>query len=246
MSLNASLFIPNRSKVISITNDRIKHILWYVVECYQMLQKDNPIYSKAWIRTHTSYKPEDYLKMELVDKYLIPNKAILKTKISELEQINFTYETQKRYMDTVDKKEKSDKIDIYVNKLGLQNEWNEQDENLYFAVECKRIKILSDTKDYISVIQKFTQRNHTNLRLPFEGMIAFIENKNLNHMQVCNEVNTKLETAINITTMKSLSPVMLHDDYRGTYSSSHKKSFNNKELFSIFHLLFDYSRNVDS
>ncbi len=233
MPLNASIFIQNRSKVISITNDRINHILWYVIECYQMLQKDMPIYSKSWIRLQTTHKPEDYLKMEFVDKYLIPNKSILKHKISALEQINFTYETQKRYVDAVDGKEKPDKIDIYINKLGLQNEWNKQDEDIYFAIECKRIEILSDTKDYISDINKYTLRNHTNLRLPFEGMIAFIENKNLNHSQISNEVNKRLNTATNITTTKSLNPVTLHEDYNGTYSSSHKKtSFQ----FSIYFL----------
>jgi len=244
MATDASRFITNRTKIISITNDRITTIIWYVIECYQLLQRDKPTYSKSWIRTQTTHKPEDYLKMEFVDKYLIPNKAIIHTKISELYQINFSYEPQKRYIDTADGKQKVDKIDIYINKLGLQNEWKEPDENVYFAIECKRIEILSDTRDYVSDIRKFTQRNHTNLRLPFEGMIAFIENKNLTHKEVSAKVSDTLRNTKTIKTKQYLVFKAFHSGFDGSYTSSHKKNYGNNEDFSIYHLLFDYSTLV--
>jgi len=125
MSLNALRFIQNRREVIALTNERIKQILWYIVECYQFLQKDKPTYSKSGWKNRSTIPFEDYLKMDLVDQYLIANKDILKAKVSALEQINFTCEPQKRYVDVSDKKIKPDKIDIYINKLGLQNEWKE-------------------------------------------------------------------------------------------------------------------------
>jgi hypothetical protein len=181
--------------------------------------------------------------MELVDKYLIPNKELLISKISELDQINFTYESQKRYVD-VDGKEKPDKIDIYINKLGLQNVWREQDENVYFSIECKRIKILSDTKHYISDIQKFAHRNHTNLRLPFESMLAFVENKTLGHLEISNEINKRLRKESAILTNEYLNTIELHKKFKSSYLSTHKKLFNEKNCFSIYHILFDYTENV--
>lgn len=244
MSLSAVSFIQNRQKVISITDSRIRHILWYIVECYQLLQIDNPKYSKSLWKKKSTIPFEDYLKMELVDNYLIKQKDLLQARVSKLVQINFSYETQKRYVDFSDNREKPDKIDIYINKLGLQNEWKEPDENVYFAVECKRIKILSDTKDYVLDIQKFSDRNHTTLRLPFEGMIAFIENKKLSHLKVSQEINNKLKSARKINTSKNLTPDTWHSKYVGTYSSIHNRNFKKVTPFSIFHLLFDYSQNV--
>lgn len=244
MALDALSFIRNRSDVVSITNERIKHILWYVVECYHLLKSDVPIYSKDWIRKNTSHKIEDYLKMELVEKYLIPNKGILKSRISSLDEINFNYEAQKRYTDISDKKEKVDKIDIYINKLGLKQEWNEPDENVYFSIECKRITILSDTNEYILDIQKYTQRHHTDLRLPYEGMLAFIENSRLTHTDVSLEISNRLNKTASIATKQNLCPSVIHSGFHGSYSSIHVKNFGANTIFSVYHLLLDYSNIV--
>jgi hypothetical protein len=166
MRLNAAGFIQNRPQVVSITNNRISNIIWYIAECYNMLLSDKVCYSKS----KTTFHFEDYLKMEFVDSYLINNKKTLTERISALEHINFSYETQKRYLDQNDKKEKIDKIDIFINKLGLKNEWSSEDEHLYLAIECKRIKTLSDCTEYIKDIQKFCDRAYKHLRIPFEGV----------------------------------------------------------------------------
>ncbi len=244
MVLNASSFIQNRTQVIAITNDRIKHILWYVAECYNLLQKDKPTYSKAIVKASTSHKFEDYLKIEFVDNYLIENKAILQSKVSHLEQINFSYETQKKYVDSNDGKNKPDKIDIYINKLGLQNEWKEHDEHVYFALECKRIVGTKSYLEYISDIRKFTERDHTNLRLPFEGMIGFIEDASINSTVASNELSKKLKASTTIETTQYLTSIILNTEFDGSYLSVHKKDYKPKDIFTLYHLLFDYSKNV--
>lgn len=243
MVSNASRFIQNRTNVLSITNNRITQILWYIIECHRIFVAENKTYSKTWVRQNTSFHFEDYLKFEFIDNYLTPNKYLLKNRLSELEEINFAAETQKRYIDT-DGKQKPDKIDICINKLGLQKEWNNSDENIYFVIECKRIKQLSDAHDYIIDIEKFCNRNYSNLRLPFEGQIAFIENPNLTYNLIKDEINNRLKTTTTITTDSFLSNIKLHNTLDCSYHSSHKKNYNKKEQFSIYHLMFDYSKVI--
>ena len=239
MPNNASRFIKNRG--ISITYNRINHILWYVSECYLLLKQTKPSYSKSWVKEKTTHHFEDYLKAEFVDRYLIPNKALLSKRTSDLEQINFTYETQKRYIDIEDGKDKPDKIDIYINKLGLQKEWNTEDEHIYFAIECKRITVNSDYKMYITDIEKFVNREYSKLRLPYEGQIAFIENSSLDHVNASIEINSSLKKADTITTTQYLGSAKIHDNFPGSYSSTHKRNHGDRADFSVFHLLFDYS-----
>lgn len=243
---NASNFIQNRKNVFSVTEKRIKNILWYIIECNNIFLNETSIpYSKKWVKDNTTITFEDYLKFELIDKSLVKNKHLLNDKLSVLESINFSAETQKRYIDT-DGKQKPDKIDVYINKLGLQNEWNESDENIYFAIECKRIKILSDAKNYIIDIDKFCKRNHTNLRLPFEGQIGFIENPKLNHSAISTEINKELKNGTSISTTNYLKNIELHNNFKGSYSSTHRKNFGKNSAFSIYHLLFNYSKIVSN
>lgn len=243
MSLDATHFISSRTNKISLTQKRIKEVLWYFAECYTLLQNDNIKYSKNWCNTNTKYHFEDYLKMEFVDNYLIKNKCIIQNKLSILEQINFSYETIKRYKD-LEGIEGSDKIDIYINKLGLQDIWKDYDEHIYLAVECKRINQLSDCNKYIDDIQKLCNRNYKQTRLPFEGMLAFLENSEVTHINVSLDINSRLETNNMITTKQYLSNELLNNSFDGSYFSSHLKNYNQNEKLSIYHLLFDYSKNI--
>ncbi len=243
MSLDATHFISSRPNKIAITQNRIKEVLWYTAECYTLLKKDNVTYSKSWCSTNTTYHFEDYLKMEFVDNYLIKNKSIIQNRLSALEQINFSYETIKRYTNSKGI-EGSDKIDIYINKLGLQGIWRNQDEHIYLAIECKRINQLSDCNKYIGDIQKFCGRNYKQTRLPFEGMLAFIENQEVSHEIVSNDINTKLKTNNIIITNKYLTKEIINVSFEGSYLSEHVKEHNKNSAFSVYHLLFDYSGNV--
>lgn len=242
MGSSASTFVKARRN--SITEKRIKQILSYIMECHKLFQLDGITYSKSAISAAGTVMFEDHLKFEFVEKYLVKHKALLKDKISDLEEINFACETQKRYTDFTDGKTKPDKIDVFINKLGLQNTWiNEPDENIYFALECKRILIKSDSKEYVLDIEKFSNRVHHDLRLPFEGQIAFIENFRLNDKIISDEINTILRVSISIDTDLFLLPEKLHTSIDGTYLSKHRRRHNNQS-FSIYHLMFDYSSIV--
>ena len=243
MGSNVSTFVKSRKN--SITQQRIKHILSYIMECHRIFLSDGITYSKSEIKASSTIMFEDYFKMDFVENYLKKNKKLLNEKISELDEINFAYETQQPYIDVVDGKIKPDKIDIYINKLGLRNIFqNEEDENIYFALECKRIEILSDVKDYVLDIEnKFINRHHINLRLPYEGQIAFIENKKITHIDISMEINNILKGK-SFTTEKYLCYEKLHSKLDGTYLSIHKRNFENKNSFMIYHLILNYSNVV--
>ena len=236
--MSENIFVKNRKNVVA--EKRIKIILWYVIECYLLASTNNEKYSKAWVKNNTSIKFENYLRNRLVDDYLIANKDLLKQKTLSLSEINFIYEPEKEYIDARDGKIKSDKIDIYINKLGLQKEWAKEDENLYFAIECKRIKVLSDTKEYITDIENFCLRRHKNTRLPFEGQIAFIENKEISHQKLQEKINEILLKHKKIVTSNFLKSIVLNEKFEGAYLSKHLRG-NNKQNFSVYHLLLDYS-----
>lgn len=240
---NASKFTRNRTDALSITNQRIKRILWYIIECHQIFINDNKTYSKDWVHQNTTLHFEDYLKFEFLDNYLIPNKSLLKEVFSELEELHFSAETQKRYIDR-DGKQKPDKIDIYINQFGLQEVWNSQDENIYFAIECKRIKHLSDARDYVADIEKFCNRSHINTRLPFEGQIAFIENPKLTQTIIVDKINSTLHSNNLITTNSYLAETEIHKKLNCAFYSIHKKNFSPNQQFAIFHLMLDYSKVV--
>lgn len=245
MPLNAKKFIQNRREdIVSITYNRILNIISYVVDCYNILLTDQPTYSKTHVNTTTAYHFEDYLKMEFVECYLLKNKHLLVAKASALEEITFNYETTKRFTDLTDGIGKSDKIDVYVNRIGLKDKWAVPEEHLYLAIECKRITILSDCQDYIDDIKKFCDREYKELRIPFESQIAFIENSKLTHVSISDEINRKLKLTSTIITKQYLKQLILHSSFQGSYSSIHKKNFKKKNPFTIFHLLLDYSQLV--
>ncbi len=243
---SATVFIKNRKQITAITNERIGHILWYVAECYNIHQQSRPLptFSKSFVSTATTHKFEDFLKFKFVNDYLIPNKSLLQNRVSALEEITFQAETQKTYIDSTDGKEKPDKIDIYINKLGLQNEWKQNDEHVYFAIECKRINSSQSYAGYVGDIEKLTTRNHTNLRLPFEGMIGFIEDKNITHSIASIQVTNRLKKSQTIVTSQYLTITLLHNAFNASYVSKHNKSFGPESPFTLYHLFFDFSENI--
>lgn len=237
---NASKFIRNRGiDVIGITAKRVDAIIWYVAECYQLLYKDKPTYPIC--RENSSVKFEDYLRFRLVVDYLRKNKILISSKCFELSEINFHCEEQLEYSDIVKETESADKIDITVSRLGLQEAWNDADENIYFAIECKKIKILSDCENYSLDTEKFANRKYLNTRLPFEGQLAFIVNNKLSHNSIATEINRRLQNRKKLVTMQPLKNVPKHSVFDGCYHSIHQRNHTTKDSFEVFHLFFDYS-----
>src|SRR5690606_21935952 len=114
---------------------------------------------------------------------------------------------------------------------------------IYFAIECKRIKSLSDTASYVDDIRKFSERNYKETRLPFEGQLAFVENESLSNDQIKKQINLKLKSHTVVRTKKYLSKINFHPP-NNVYYSEHKKNFSKNELFTIYHLFFNYSKIV--
>lgn len=240
---SAKIFVSRR-KPLALTEKRISDIVRYIIFCYLKLKSDKVVYSRALVKASTSIMFEDYLKIRFVEDYLIPLKNTYSSSPSPIEDLIFTYESNKTYISTIGK-EQVDKIDICVLNLGLESAWRGvSKDHIYYSLECKVIKILSDTSDYILDIEKFVARNHTKLRLPFEGMIAFIENPKINHRGVSSAVNGKLKPSTSIETTEYLLGKIFDSSFDGSYASTHKKSYNKNELFRIYHLLLDYSTNI--
>lgn len=240
MSFNAFEFNISRKTVDSDSKKRIKQILSYVLECHKLMLIDNVTFSLSEI-SKSKIKPENKFRNYFVDNYLRVNNHLLKN-FAETEHIYFDKESEETFMQN--EIEQTDKIDIYIRDSALTNLLKGENQNVYFAIECKRIKILSDTKEYVLDIQKYVERNHTNQRLPFEAQIAFIENEKLSHKIISDEVNSILKKTSTIVTDSFLLPEKLHSSVYGTYSSKHKKNFVNKDSFLIYHLMFDYSKVV--
>ena len=190
MSDNALSCIASRSNPYGVTERRINSIIQYIVYCYDLQLKGQIKYSKS--NKKSKQKFEDHLKTKLVDEYLRSHKDYFKSINSGIEDIFFGKEETELFTDDSNI-EKEDRIDICIKEIGLQRLWasNNTDE-VYFAVECKRIEKLSDTKAYVFDIQKMAARQHVKLRLPFEGMMAFIEEASINHSKIAVEINKRL------------------------------------------------------
>jgi len=236
-------FDASVKKRTSLTQYRIELIIKYIVFCYLRMISDRKKYSKSDKgRLHF----ENFLRNRFVYDYLRKNTDFYKNSISDNPnvEIYFQKEEDEEYL-TIDGVA-SDFIDISVKETELTKMLSveQKGSEIYFAIECKRIEELSDASNYIIDIQKFSDRPHTTLRLPFEGMIAFIENASLNHAKLSDKVSELLKTAANIKTNQLLYPKILHLGFDGSYTSSHKKNYGGKEDFFIYHLLFDYSKIV--
>lgn len=239
---NASEFISARKNPLALTERRIHAIMQYFIYCYQLQTADKVTHSKS--RLNTKLKFEDVLKSKLVDDYLRKNKEFFKSINSTIEDIYFGKEEMEIYADNVDI-EQEDKIDISIRELGLQKIWSgDNKDEIYFAVECKRITKLGDASLYVSDIQKFVDRKYTQKRIPFEGMLGFIEDDTIDHNAVAKAVNKKLAEATTIKTVANLIAVNMTPGFSGSYKSSHKKNYTPNQSFSVNHLLFDYSKIV--
>jgi len=237
MGLDASQYILNRkaSKTALIDN-RVSQILAYVVDCYLKFKSDNVTFTKE---EKGKISQEDYFRNILVDEYLRKNKNLISQ--SSTTDIRFTRESTETYEDALGDKH-DDKIDVHITDTALQNSWG-QNEDVYYAIECKRITTLSDTTKYVDDIRKFTERNYISTRLPYEGQIAFVENPNISNSDIVKEINNKLEKHTTITTSTSLVFFKTHSTFKGSYLSKHLRN-QTKDSFSINHLFFDYTSVV--
>lgn len=238
MISNADNFKKNRNRVIE---SHVRKIMRYVIDCYHLILKDGKKYDYA---TRGKIKQEDFLRNGLVDDYMRENINLLNdSPINEYSIENFiNKESAESYYDAKDGLMHDDKIDIKIDypylKLDLE------DKLTYFAIECKRIKTNTYSIAYIGDTIKFSQRSYVKGRIPYEGQIGFIENPKISHSSIFPIINKKLKSNKNLTTIKDLQSEILAPNFEGSYRSLHQKSNETKDKFSVFHLLFDYSKIV--
>lgn len=143
--------------------------------------------------------------------------------------------------------EANDRIDIKVNRIGLQEIWrNVEDQDIYFAIECKILSKLADNAQYLNDIEKFCIREYTHFRLPIEGMLAFIESKKIDIPEFVADINARLKKSKTISTKQFLSleaSASFNDNY---YRSLQIRSFNKTLAFSICHLYLGYSEIINA
>lgn len=245
MSSSAKKFIQNRLQKHALTLERVNYIFSYIHFCYNNLLADQVKYSRQWVKNNTRDKFENFVKKRLVHDYLKKYKKKYPLK-SAIEEIMFECEPEMPYIqhDAVSGKsiEANDRIDIKVNRIGLQHIWKNVDEqNIYLAIECKILSKLADNAQYLTDIQKFCDREHYQFRLPIEGMLAFKGNKNIKSSEFADDLNKRLTASQTVTTKEPLKESGIPSFQKNYYHSRQLRNFGNKPLFSVCHLYLDYS-----
>ena len=205
-------------------------------------------YKKYHYSKRGKISQEGFLRNGLVNDYLQKsyNKEYFKQHISDNPSVDITFHPEETmtYIDSEGDLPSTDYIDISIWESDLQSIWSEKTEDeIKFAIECKRIENLSDTKKYVSDIDNFCNRHYVNTRLPFEGQIAFIENQSIDHSKLRDKINTTLQNHDSIVTNVFLDKIVLNDKFDGTYLSKHQRNTSKRD-FSIYHLLLNYSNIV--
>lgn len=244
MRLNAINFNQKRKSPDADALKRIHEILACVINSYEKIRQEIMNGGKPFdYAKRGKIKHEDFLRNRLVDDYLKKELNLLKNGT-----LRFTTnkETSEEYISLLDNELHNDPIDIQIvlKDRALQESWG-KGENVYFAIECKRIRNAKSISEYVKDTKKFTEREYTKLRLPFEGQLGFIEHKTWYYSKVSQliednlESNVDIKTIVDIKTNKLLKPHKIKNGYDGSYLSQHKKKNDTK--FSVFHLFFDYS-----
>ena len=241
--MNANKF---KSDINKLTEFRIRQIVRYVVYCYLQILSDKKTYNYS---EKGKIPKEGFLRNGLVNDYLQKsyNKEYFKKYLSDNPSVEITFHPEEEMTYIIDSETNQpciDKIDIAIWESSLQSIWSEKtDDEIRFAMECKRIEKLSDVNNYILDIEKFSNRNYLYTRLPFEGQMAFIENQKITHITLKDKINDVLKKHDSIITDIFLTPKVLNKKFDGTYMSKHKRNTSN-QFFLIYHLLFNYSNIV--
>jgi len=235
MGLDASSFIRGRLNNSAITEKRITNILNAVINSYYKIKNDKKVFDYS---TRGKIKQEDFLRNRFVDDFL-PDQ------LNNINDGTFIYlpskETNEEYYTIKDGILHNDPIDIHISIIDSTNSWN-RGKRLYFAIECKRFNS-GTVSAYINDIKKFTERNYTQLRLPFEGQVGFVEKANLTAPSLVKSINKRLNTKDSpITTLEALKAHTIQEHFDSSYKSKHQKL--NKTNFEIFHLFLDYSELI--
>lgn len=242
--LNASNF---KSDSEQLTQKRVEIVLQYVIYCYQKMVLEGKTYKRANFlnEKNTRYNLEEGLSEKFVDEYLgiWDNLQYYKHNISDKPDVHlyFNYEPKQSY--TENNTIKDDFIDIKVQETGLSDIWSKSgnQQQIHLAIECKIVE--NGYSEYVSDIKKMCNRSFNTPRLNFEGQIAYIINPSYTHLSVKSGINTNLSSNSEIITIQDLKPKVFKEGFDASYLSVHNRN-HNKQQFSIYHLMFDYTKVV--
>ena len=221
--LDASQFDPTPD----IYEKEFKRILAGITICYQMMI--NEVFVPA--------NDENKIRDILYNRYLNNNKLR-----NALKLIHYSFDCE------VAEYSKDGELVGYLDyKISTENTFIETEA--YYIIECKRLnnKTLTGTSglngEYIkNGILRFVIRKYTSF-YGLNGMIGFI----VESMDIdgnIQNINMLLENDFKHSNTKDkLEPAIFIDNFKFSYSSLHEDIEGNK--IKLFHLMFDFSRNIE-
>lgn len=242
--LNASNF---KARSERLTQKRVEMVMRYVIYCYQKMINEGRTYKKDNFlnENRTRYNLEEGLSEKFVDEYLgiWNNLEYYKKYISDKPDINLYFNNESKQSYTANDTIKDDFIDIKVQETGLSEIWSKSgnQQQIHLAIECKIVE--NGYSEYVSDIKKMCNRSFNTPRLNFEGQIAYIINPSYTHLSVKSGINTNLSSNSEIITIQDLKPKVFKEGFDVSYLSIHNRNYN-KQPFSIYHLMFDYTKVV--
>jgi hypothetical protein len=218
--LNAEGFIHNTKTYI----EEFRHLLIGIVACYNMMIRDN---------VKLPPNDENEIRNRILHDYLNDDDIRKSTGLTE-----FTFNRE------VPEKDTSGRTDI---KVEIKNCF--RPTAAYYIIECKRL----DDENVLGVsglnaayikdgICRFVDRYYSTY-CGINGLIGFAVAKldiNVN----TKHINTLAKTKINCNMTREIKKECFIPHFEYHYSSKHKDRENT--VFTLYHLMFDYSNNIGS
>jgi hypothetical protein len=237
-------FVKNNfDNSISIFNKCLMLILY----AYDALQKEQ-VYSRKHIleqtikirkRNTSKLELEDYLRNDLVENFIIPNRSRF-----DLDYFMFISGVEE-FSENV----KVGILDIKVCSPLLNN-------NIYFVLECKRLN-KQNLDEYITegVIRFVDEKYYCNSDIFVAGMISFLEySKAADEIRIVDSFNiidkylkkfhSEIKLLQNLTRVKlSSTSYKFIDNYNFIFLSKHGR-VKKLEPIDIYHIVLDYSNII--
>ncbi len=222
-NFNGSLDASGYDKSESIYQNNFFKVIELIVHCYNLiLENENPQ------KFEKGFRLENYFTNILVG-YLKKNKHSF-----DLKNLGFEIEVGVIKIDSKNVKF----IDIKVTNASHYF-LGEYDEDIYYAIECKRLDEYSQKIQYYieGGILRFVNADYSK-NLPLAIMIGYVEKGDLSI--IVNKINEKLDhRPSDIKTLQKLTERSVISTFNSCYCSKHLKNDNLGKI-NLYHLLLNY------
>lgn len=241
MNPNNSQFFSKRK--IQYPERVFRMVTDYLIFCYLKLITSRVAYSKHFISNNTSISLENFLRDSFLYDFIQKSKKEYKLFNPIYYKVigSFLYFAEVQTLFAQESKLRSSKIDIFVTNLNNKLLGNNVQEQIYFDFECKRLNRSLKNEYVAHGIKRHLERDYRD-GFSFTGMIGFVEEGNID--QVINDINKIIKKSSFFSASEYLNNIKLNRKFKNTYLSKHSK-FNSDE-FTIYHLLFDYSKIISN